>query len=163
MTHAEGEGHSFVLRPGAMYPGEYKIVAERLFEEFTNAPAPRPEPSTKPPLTNLTGHWEIDISFLASSTTWRLYLDNNGNELAGVYASPVVPDGTLTGNISGHQVEIRSRGRHEVIFNYVFTGTVRDDRMEGMVGSCPRAYAVRIKISVLTFTGTVIGPKRTVG
>ena len=32
MTQAEGEGHSFLLRPVAMKPGEYKIVARRLYE-----------------------------------------------------------------------------------------------------------------------------------
>ena len=134
MTHAEGEGHSFVLRPAAMYPGEYKIVAERLFEEFSKAPGPKPKAASKPPLSNLTGRWEIEITFLASSTTWHLYLDNNGNELAGIYSSPVVAEGTLTGNISGDQVEIRSRGRHEgMAFNYIFTGTARSDRMEGTV------------------------------
>ena len=42
MTHAEDEGHGFVLRPAAMYPGEHKIVAERLYEEFRNAPGPSP-------------------------------------------------------------------------------------------------------------------------
>ena len=30
MTQAEGEGHSFVIRPVAMKPGEHKIVARRL-------------------------------------------------------------------------------------------------------------------------------------
>ncbi len=134
MTHAEGQGHAFVLRPAAMYPGEYKIVAERLFEEFSRARGPKPKPVTRAPLANLTGRWEIEISFLASSTTWHLYLDNNGNELAGVYRSPIVAEGTLTGNISGDQVEIRSHGRHEGMpFRYVFTGVVRGDRMEGMV------------------------------
>ena len=134
MTHAEGEGHSFVLRPAAMYPGEYQIVAERLYEEFRNAPGPKPKPARKPALTNLTGRWEIDITFLASSTTWRLYVDHNGSELGGVYSSPVVPEGTLTGRIDGDQVEIRSHGRHQgMAFNYVFTGTVRGNRMEGTV------------------------------
>jgi len=134
MTHAEGEGHGFVLRPAAMYPGEYKIVAERLYQEFRNAPGPKPKPAVKPRVTDLTGRWEIEITFLASSTTWRLYLDNNGNQLGGVYSSPVVPEGTLTGSINGDQVEIRSHGRHEgMAFHYIFTGAVRGDRMEGTV------------------------------
>ena len=34
MSHAEGEGHSFVIRPVALKPGEYKIVAQRLYEIF---------------------------------------------------------------------------------------------------------------------------------
>ena len=134
MTHAEGEGHAFVLRPAAMHPEEFKIVAERLYEEFKNAPGPKPKPAPKPPVRDLSGRWEIDMTFLASSTTWRAYLDHNGNELGGVYSSPVVPEGTLTGKVDGDHVEIRSRGRHEgMAFNYVFTGTVRGNGMEGLV------------------------------
>ena len=30
MSHASGEGHSFAIRPVAMRPDDYKIVAERL-------------------------------------------------------------------------------------------------------------------------------------
>lgn len=125
MTHAEDEGHGFVLRPAAMYPGEHKIVAERLYEEFRNAPAPKVKPPDLPPSSNLSGRWELDITFAASTTAWQLDLDNNGNELGGVYRSPVVPEGTLKGRISGDKVEIRSQGRHEgMAFNYVFTGVV---------------------------------------
>lgn len=134
MTHAEGEGHGFVLRPAAMYPGEHTIVAERLFAEFSKAQGARPQPVRKPPTANLTGRWEIGITFLASSTTWRLYVDQNGNELGGVYSSPVVPEGTVSGSVSGDEVEIRTKGRHEgMAFNYVFTGRLQNDRLEGMV------------------------------
>lgn len=134
MTHAEGEGHGFVLRPAAMYPGEYQIVAARLEEEFRHAPGPKTKPATQPPVANLSGRWDIDIRFIASSTRWRLYLDNNGNEIAGVYSSPVVPEGTVAGKIDGNQVEIRSHGRHQGMeFHYIFRGTVRDNGMQGLV------------------------------
>jgi L-seryl-tRNA(Ser) seleniumtransferase len=135
MTHAEDEGHGFVLRPAAMYPGEHKIVAERLYEEFRNAPPPKPKPAPAAASANLTGRWEIDITFAASSTKWQMYLNNDGNLLGGVYRSPVVPEGTLTGQIAGDRVEIQSRGRHEgMAFNYVFTGVVNGGRqMEGEV------------------------------
>lgn len=135
MTHAEGDGHGFVLRPAAMFPGEHKIVAERLYEEFRSAPPPKPKPPVAPAAADLTGRWEIDITFAASSTTWQLYLDNNGNELGGVYHSPVVQEGTVRGQISGNRVEIRSHGRHQgMAFNYVFTGVMTaEQRMEGEV------------------------------
>jgi seryl-tRNA(Sec) selenium transferase len=135
MTHAEDEGHGFVLRPAAMFPGEHKIVAERLYEEFRKAPAPKAKPPMEPASANLTGQWEIDITFAASSTTWHMYIDNNGNELGGVYHSPVVPEGSIKGHISGNRVEIRSHGRHQGMdFNYVFTGVITaEQRMEGEV------------------------------
>ena len=47
MTQAEGEGHSFLMRPVAMKPGEYEIVARRLYEVFSAA-GKKKQP--KPPL-----------------------------------------------------------------------------------------------------------------
>lgn len=134
MTHAEGEGHGFVLRPAAMFPGEHEIVAERLYEEFRRAPGPKPKPAPQPPSAQLSGRWEVTITFAAGTTSWNLYLDHDGNGLRGIYRSPVVPEGTLAGSISGNRVEIRSHGRHEGMdFRYVFTGSVTADRMEGSV------------------------------
>lgn len=134
MTHAEGEGHGFVLRPAAMYPGEHTIVADRLVAEFRSAPAPKPKPALQPPSANLAGRWELTITFAAGSTTWNLYLDHDGNQLRGVYRSPVVPEGSLTGSISAGRVEIRSHGRHEGMdFRYVFSGSAQQGRMEGEV------------------------------
>lgn len=134
MTHAEGEGHGFVLRPAAMHPGEHLLVAERLYEEFRNPPKVKPKPALVAPATDLTGRWEVEITFVASSTKWQMYLDHDGNKLGGVYRSPVVPEGSLEGRISGGDVEIRSHGRHEgMAFHYVFTGVVNGDRMEGAV------------------------------
>jgi hypothetical protein len=109
-------------------------VAARLEEEFRKAPGAKKKAVSKPPVMNLSGRWEIDIRFVASSTTWRLHLDNDSNGLKGVYSSPVVPEGTLTGKIDGNQVEIRSHGRHQGMeFHYTFTGTVRNNGMEGTV------------------------------
>ena len=37
MSHAAGEGHSFVLRPVAIKPDDYKLVTNRLREIFAAA------------------------------------------------------------------------------------------------------------------------------
>ena len=39
-THAAGDGHEFRLRPVALKPGEYRIVADRLREVLRTAPKP---------------------------------------------------------------------------------------------------------------------------
>ena len=38
MSHASGDGHSFAIRPVAMRPDDYKIVADRLAQIFRSAP-----------------------------------------------------------------------------------------------------------------------------
>ncbi len=109
MTHAEGDGHRFVLRPAAMYPGEHEVVAERLYEEFSNAPAPKPAKKPRPPASDVSGHWEVDIEFVASSTKMKFYLDADGAEVAGSYSSPLVPHGKVTGRMDGDTVSIQDR------------------------------------------------------
>ena len=74
------------------------------------------------------------VIYLLVSGRLAIYLDHDGNGLSGIYRSPVVPEGTLAGSISGNRVEIRSHGRHEGMdFRYVFTGSATADRMEGSV------------------------------
>jgi hypothetical protein len=96
----------------------------------------------------------LDITFAAGATRWQVYLDQNGNQLGGVYRSPVVPEGTVKGSISGDRVEIRSAGRHEGReFHYVFTGRVREGGMGGMVelgwedGTAPWVGRMRVGMS----------------
>ena len=133
MTHAEGDGHRFVLRPAAMYPGEHEVVAERLYEELSNAPGPKPAKKRRAPAGDVSGHWEVDLKFIAGSTSMNFYLDADGNELAGSYSSPLVPHGQVSGTLDGDTVEIKINGRYEgTVFNYVFGGKVRGNRMEGV-------------------------------
>jgi L-seryl-tRNA(Ser) seleniumtransferase len=134
MTHAEGGGHRFVLRPAAMYPGEYRLVADRLYEVLKNAPGPQPPPRPAAPAHDVSGHWDVEIEFVAGSSSMSFYLDMNGNDLGGAYASPLVSNGVLRGHVNGGQVEIRTSGRFESTnFDYVFSGSASPDRLEGTV------------------------------
>ncbi|MBI1354196.1 MAG: aminotransferase class V-fold PLP-dependent enzyme [Acidobacteria bacterium] len=134
MTHAEGEGHRFVLRPAAMYPGEYKIVAERLYEVLKNAPGPKPEPKRRPAGVDVSGHWVAELEFVASRTQMRLYLDADGNEISGSYSSPLVPHGTLRGHVDGDRVAFQIRGRYEATdFDYKFEGAATQNELGGIV------------------------------
>jgi D-glucosaminate-6-phosphate ammonia-lyase len=134
MTHAEGPGHSFVLRPAAMYPGEYEVVAERLHQEFGRAPGAQPARQKQPPAASLSGRWQFDITFVAGATAFRLYLDHDGSAVNGVYSSPVVAEGTVTGSADGDRIELHTRGRHEgMAFHYIFTGRVERDALSGTV------------------------------
>jgi D-glucosaminate-6-phosphate ammonia-lyase len=134
MTHAEGEGHRFVLRPAAMYPGEHLIVAERLYEVLKNAPGPKPEPKRRPATVDVSGHWAADLEFVASGTQSQLYLDADGNDIAGSYSSPLVRHGSLRGHVDGDRVSFQIRGRYEATdFDYRFEGAVSGDEISGIV------------------------------
>jgi L-seryl-tRNA(Ser) seleniumtransferase len=134
MTHAEGEARSFVLRPAAMYPGEYKMVAERLVEVFRKGPAPKPAPPPAQPASDLTGAWNVEIRFVAGKTKQRFQMTATGNAIAGSYTSRIVKDGAVTGSISGDRVDFRTSGQYEgAAFGYRFTGRLREGEMAGDV------------------------------
>ena len=72
MTHAglsEGDGASeMLLRPAAMWPGEYKMVADRLHEILSKAPGPRPKPKYAAPAGDVSGLWEAEMQFRVGSS-----------------------------------------------------------------------------------------------
>ena len=110
------------------------MVAERLYDAFRDAPGPKRKPVPRPATADLSGHWEIDIEFVASATRLKLYLSARASELAGSYSSPLVPHGTVKGTVSGNEVEIRTHGRFEATnFDYIFRGTAAGDEMSGTV------------------------------
>ncbi len=134
MSHAEGDGHSFVLRPAAMYPGEHLAVADRLYEVFRGAPAGKPKPAMTPPAVDLTGSWEVDLRFIAAHSRQKFFLSVHGNQLSGTFSSRIIDHGKVQGEIDGEKVAFQTRARYEgASFHYRFSGTVRGDRMSGQV------------------------------
>jgi len=133
MTHAEGEGHSFLIRPVAMKPGEYKVVARRLYEVFTSAPARKEVTRQSPPSVDISGSWEVDIDYEVGSARHKLFLVAHGNRVTGFHDGWVYR-GDLTGEIDGHRVKLRSSlpadGNQ---LSYVFTGLASGDGISGDV------------------------------
>lgn len=134
MTHGEGEGHSFLIRPVAMKPGEYKIVAQRLYEVLKAAPATRREkPRPAAPTTDIAGIWVAEIQYEMGSAEHRLSLTTNGTSVSGSHAGWAYK-GDIAGSIDGSRVDFRSNmpceGTH---LTYRFTGAATGDQMSGEV------------------------------
>jgi L-seryl-tRNA(Ser) seleniumtransferase len=128
------ETNHFKIRPMAMWPGDYKIVAERLYEVFKNAPGPKPERKFAPPAGSLDGHWEVDITFTAKKARHTMYLQNKGNEIRGLHRGRIA-QGKVKGEIDGDQVYFESRGKYEAAdMRYFFKGKLRGDEMGGELG-----------------------------
>ena len=68
-THAAGDGHGFLLRPVAMKPDEYKIVAERLEEVFREGRRKKPAPPPAVPVTDVSGRWDVEVSFALATSS----------------------------------------------------------------------------------------------
>jgi D-glucosaminate-6-phosphate ammonia-lyase len=135
MTHGEGEGHSFLIRPVAMKPDEYKIVAKRLYEVLKAAPSTRQEkPHPAAPTTDIAGNWVAEIEYEMGSAEHKLALTTAGNSVSGSHAGWAYK-GDIKGAVDGSRVDFRSsmpcEGTH---LTYRFTGTVTGDQMSGEVG-----------------------------
>jgi L-seryl-tRNA(Ser) seleniumtransferase len=130
-THASGEGHSFLFRPVAMKPEDYKIVADRLLDVFRKAPKKRPVTIAKNPMADISGRWNVQMKFLAGEADHLLFFEADGNRLTGTHAGSVTR-GPLEGEIDGDRVRFRSvlpiEGSR---LSYRFSGRLSGDRMEG--------------------------------
>lgn len=137
MTHAglsEGDQASeMLLRPAAMWPGEYKLVAERLYEILSKAPGPRAKPQYAAPTGDVGGLWEAELRFSVGSARHTFYLDPKGNNISGQYTGRLVK-GPLRGHIDGNQVEFSGGGRIEgASLRYTYKGTFDGNQISGAV------------------------------
>jgi hypothetical protein len=137
MTHAgldEGNQLSeMLLRPAAMWAGEYKIVADRLHEILSKAPGPRTKLQYAPPAGDIRGLWEAELRFKMGTARHTFYLDPKGNSISGQYTGRLVK-GPLKGHVDGKKVEFASGGKIEgTSLHYTYKGTFEGTRMSGNV------------------------------
>lgn len=137
MTHAglseSNEASEMLLRPAAMWPGEYKIVAERLHEVLSKAPGPRAKKQLAAPAGDVSGLWEARLEFSVGHATHTFYLDAQGNNINGQYTGRLVK-GPLKGQVDGNKVEFTGGGRIEgASLRYSYSGAFDGRQMTGTV------------------------------
>lgn len=150
MSHAQGEGHSFVIRPVAMQPGEEKAVAARLAAIFAGAPKAR---MNKPgaPAADISGEWQVAIDFVAGVARHRLELKADGNSIRGTHFGART-SAAVHGAIDGSRVVLHSAlPCHGTQLTYTFSGGLDGGRMSGEVDlgeySQARWTATRVAVS----------------
>ena len=133
-AHAGGEGHSLGIRAAALYPGDEKFVAERLYEIFSNAPGPKPPPPDKSPASiDVSGHWDVRIDYSVGSTRHKFFLAMQQSQLNGEHTGRIA-SGPIRGRVSGHEVDFTSSARYEgTSLRYRFSGRASGEHMSGEV------------------------------
>ena len=129
----EGPGDTGIsLRLSMLAPGEEKIVAERIFQVLSAKYTPKPIEAPKPPAADLSGQWEFEIQYKASTSTQTLHLQQKGNQLEGTQRGPFLAR-DIAGTISGDTVTLTSNvtERHGDALRYRFTGTIAGGTMSG--------------------------------
>jgi L-seryl-tRNA(Ser) seleniumtransferase len=133
MSHAEGEGYGFRIRPVAMKPGEDKLAAKRLTEIFRNAPKGVEAVPAAPPPVPLGGRWQVDLQFAAGSARHQLLLAEKNGGLSGSYLARITK-GEVRGQANGDRVKFATSLKYEgARLGYQFDGKLEKDRMSGEV------------------------------
>lgn len=133
MSHASGDGNSFLIRPMALRPDDYKMVAQRLTEVLRSAPKGLAKKTPGAPATALQGRWDVAIQYAAGSANHKLFLTTSGNKVKGTHLGWSL-QGDLAGTIDADKVSL-----HSVLpvggqrLSYGFNGQVNGDTMSGVI------------------------------
>jgi uncharacterized pyridoxal phosphate-dependent enzyme len=133
MSHATGEGYSFAIRPVAMRPDDYKIVAERLVEIFRSAPKGLNKPELHAPSADIAGRWNVSVEYESGSAEHKLFLETDGNKVTGMHLGWAFK-GELKGVVDGDKVKLQTSlpvGGQRL--PYLFAGRVNGGEMAGDV------------------------------
>jgi D-glucosaminate-6-phosphate ammonia-lyase len=111
--------------------GEEKIIADRVFELMFKPPMiQRPSGIA---VSDLSGQWDLQIKFTASTVDHNLMIEQVGNRLVGTHHGSIGSRG-IEGTIYGDDILIRSSySAGGARINYTFTGKINGDMMSGSV------------------------------
>jgi uncharacterized pyridoxal phosphate-dependent enzyme len=115
-----------------MAPGDEKIVAQRLVQLLSQKHTLPAADAPVTPSANLSGRWEVEIKYEASSSKHALHLVQDGNRLVGIHQGDFVTR-DIAGTISGDGVTLASNvtERHGDALAYRFSGKVAGDALSG--------------------------------
>lgn len=133
MTHASGEGNTFLIRPVALRPDDHKIIAERLAEVFRGAPRGVAATTPTAPTVDLSGRWDVQIQYQLGTAKHKLFLTARRNKVSGTHIG-WANEGAVRGEIDGSRVSLRSAlAASGQSLPYHFKGKVEGDSMSGEV------------------------------
>jgi uncharacterized pyridoxal phosphate-dependent enzyme len=120
------------LTSSMMAPGDEKLVAERVYQVLSAKRAPKPIEEPKPPVSNLSGQWQIEIQYAASKTVHTVHLEQNASQLQGTHRGNFIAR-DIAGTINGDAILLTSNvtERHGDSLRYRFSGKVAGDAMSG--------------------------------
>lgn len=122
MTHAEGEGHSFIVRAAGMKPGDDRRAGERI--RATLLEASKKTKRSQPAAANVAGSWNVEIEYYHCVANHKFQLNMTGSRVTGSHAGEYV-QGAIHGTVDGNKVALRSELPFDSIkLPFVFTGTI---------------------------------------
>jgi hypothetical protein len=123
--------NSVDIDPFGLEPGQADQVGRAVAAALT-APATAGSGDPAPDL-DLSGQWQMHVSFLHGERTHRLLLRQQGSSIGGSQSSPMF-EGPVTGSVDARGVHLLFRTRYEgATIAYQLDGAVADGRLQGRV------------------------------
>lgn len=123
--------NSVEVDPFGLQPGEADQVGRAIAAALSAPIVAKAAPVV--PKIDISGAWDVQVSFLHGARSHRLTLQQQGGAITGSQSSPQF-EGPVTGSLSadGVHLEFRTRFEGATIF-YQLDGAVADGRMQGKV------------------------------
>ena len=156
-THASGSGNTFYIRPVALQPDDYQIVAKRLHEVLSNSASASSVPDSAQEKSisateahhavDVSGIWHVHVAYTAGPAkrhTFILSQDRQG-ELSGIHTGSI-GEASVSGSVHGQIVTLRSElpspgGPLPYVFTGALSAATEDGlRLEGRL-ECPAQAA----------------------
>ena len=115
-----------------MNDGDERIVADRLVRLLSEPRSAKPPETAAPPVGDLSGRWNVEITYSAGKSTHTLHLQQRDGRLAGLHQGDFLTR-DIAGSIAGDAVSLASvvTERHGDALTYRFRGTVSGDTITG--------------------------------
>jgi len=131
-NQADANGNTSVtISTGQMQPGNDKIVAGRIVEILSRKHEKVKDLNA--PSVNISGHWDVNISFYSSTSQHTFFIEQEGNWIKGSHKGDFsLRD--IAGTIEDNQIKLSSSDRHiadNILF--LFSGTVSGDTISGQI------------------------------
>jgi len=123
---------SINITPNQMRPGNSTVVAETLHKILMEKRPPIDD-QLKPAIIDLSGHWDLDVSFLNGKSKHALFIEQKGNWIEGKHKTDFeLLD--IIGMVEGNELKMRSDfripGNH---LTYMFSGKGNDGSFSGSI------------------------------
>jgi len=125
---------SLTIMPYMMMPGDSEVVARKLHALLSNPPAIPALPAALAPAVDVSGVWDVKLTFLYGTSAHQIEFEQKGPQLSGIHRGEILK-GDLTGVVEGSAVRFHSAHHIEgTNLHYSFAGTVDGPAMSGEVG-----------------------------
>lgn len=120
---------NILINSSQLEDGDEKIIAERVYAILSKPPLM--QRNNAPANIDISGKWEMEIKFAASTGKQQIQIEQEGNNIKGIQFGGYATR-ELSGTINGSSLLMRSSyTRQGVRLNFEFSGVAATDSMHG--------------------------------